>query len=44
MDRLKPLKSLNLDLNLMENWKLWKQYFILFMAHTKYDQNLDNSY
>ena len=32
MDRLKPLKSLNLDLNLMKNWKLWKKYFILFMA------------
>ena len=32
MDRLKPLKALNLDGNLLQNWKSWKQDFNLFMA------------
>ena len=42
MDRLKPPKPLNLDGNLQQNWKSWKQDFILFMTDKEYDKKLDN--
>ena len=42
MDRLEPSKPLNLDRNLLQNWKSWKQEFILFMAPTEYDEKPDN--
>ena len=42
MDRCKPPKPLNLDGNLQQNWKSWRQDFILFMAATKYDEKPDN--
>ena len=42
MDRLKPSKLLNLDGNLLQNWKSWKQDFILFMTATEFDQKPDN--
>ena len=42
MDRLKPPKPLNLDGNLQQNWKSWKQDFILFMTDKEYDKKPDN--
>ena len=42
MDKLKPLKPLNLDGNLLQDWKLWKQQFYLFMTATEYDKKPDN--
>ena len=42
MDRLKPLKPLNLDGNLLQNWKSWKQDFNLFMTAAEYDEKPDN--
>ena len=42
MDRLKPPKPLNLDGNLLQKWKSWKQDFILFMTATEYDEKPDN--
>ena len=40
--RFKPPKLLNLDENLLENQKLWKQDFMLFMTATEYDEKPDN--
>ena len=37
MDRLKAL-----DGNLLQNWKSWRQDFILFMKATEYDEKPDN--
>ena len=37
MDRLKPLNSLSLEGNLLQNWKTWKQNFALFMTATEYN-------
>lgn len=42
MDRLKPMKPLNIDGNLVQIRKLWKRDFISFMAATKNDEKLDN--
>ena len=42
MDRSKPPKPLNLDGNLLQNLKSWKQDFVLFMTATEYDEKLDN--
>ena len=41
MDRLKPPKPLNLDGNLLQNWKSWKD-FNLFMTAAEYDEKPDN--
>ena len=42
MNRLKPPKPLNLDGNLLQNWKSWKQDFILFLTATEYGKKLDD--
>ena len=42
IDRLKPPKPINLDGNLLQNWKSWKQGFILFMTAAEYDEKPDN--
>ena len=42
MGRLKPPKPLNLDGNLLQNQKSWKQDFILFMTATEHDHKPDN--
>ena len=36
MDRLTPPKPLIVEGNLVENWKLWKQDFTLYLATTEY--------
>ena len=41
MDRLKPLNSLSLEGNLLQNWKTWKQNFALFMTATEYNGKSD---
>ena len=41
MDRLKPPNSLSLKGNLLQNWKTWKQSFILFMTATEYNGKSD---
>ena len=38
MDRLNPPKPLNLDGNLLQNWKSWKQDFNLFMTAAECDK------
>ena len=42
MDRLKSPKPLNLDGNLLQNLKSWKQDSILFMTTIEYDKEPDN--
>ena len=41
MGRLKPLNSLSLEGNLLQNWKTWKQNFTLFMTATEYNGKND---
>ena len=42
MDRLKSPKPLNLDGNLLQNLKSWKQDSILFVTAIEYDKEPDN--
>ena len=41
MDRLQPPKPLIMEGNLLQNWKLWKQEFNLFMIATGYTEKAD---
>ena len=42
MNRLKPPKPLNLDGNLLQNWKSCKQDFISFLTATEYGKKPDD--
>ena len=42
MDSLKSPKLLNLGGNLLQNWKSWKQDFIIFITAAEYDEKPDN--
>ena len=41
MDRLQPPKPLIMEGNLLQNWKLWKQEFNLFMIATEYTEKAE---
>ena len=41
MDRLPPPKPLIMEGNLLQNWKLWKQEFNLFMIATEYTEKAE---
>ena len=41
MDRLQPPKPLIMEGNLLQNWKLWKQEFNLFMVATECTEKSD---
>ena len=38
MDRVKPPKSLSLEGNVQENWKIWKQNFKFYLIATEYTE------
>ena len=42
MNRLKPPKQLILDAIILQNWKLCKEDFVLFMTTTEYDKKPGN--
>ena len=41
MDRFKPPNSVSLEVNLLQNWKIWKQSFTLFMTATEHNGKSD---